>query len=419
LPTFLVVVDELDKTLSRWHSENEELHSGHYSTLSRYLNPNLYASTPCVLDVCWSGGKRSGGKREKVLCKYVVTSKSYFERDLVTWNQYLLPLFMRGPVLCYDYEAPEGGKLLNEPRLSLSGSSRAQKINLLHHVRLSLLQSPRVFPLVDLLSLAATGETTPKIEAGNRARLPLLDSALDDGWTCNSLLLLHQYSKPLERLNSAWNMEVHEGDALILAGRYQPRQFGDAREGQGERMGEGSPEEVMKHSGERYGLCFEDSKEAELVREIVEKTNDKIPLFAQGLFAKSATGQAPVVAPEIAEALRLLQAKTLLLNQSYSNSAHCSLYHQLPTSVQNLATHASAKARLNRILNPFSLLDSTRNGDVLGGPLPWEQQCVAAASQGLNRKALAANTVANVISKGPLKASMYGVHKWLGKSLLA
>lgn len=206
----------------------------------------------------------------------------------------------------------------------------------------------------------------------------------------NLLGYLNLHYPQIKKLNADWYLNLDEGDEEILSGRYVPEQF---------RNIPSSP------SALKFGLQFKDKNDGLLIDEILNKTAASISTYFADQFCSRLVCQKPIETPKvIVDAQSLLKSRSFEMEQSFSSSAHCSLFHTLPDTIQRGAVGSSARRRLGRVLNPFNLMNSERDRDILGGPLPWEKKCVDSALRTMVRKSSVWAGLKGLVITGPAKA---------------
>lgn len=455
LSDLIFVVDDSQHTdgaraLAAWHAENYKINPRHYNGLlpiqqqirlssvgSSSLIASPFVHIPLKVRHADERVEQSGR-----LSKYMVVGSSDLEENLASWNELYLAGRLQKPVL---FLFPTNGGNAASPNLTEKnavsydsgtieqlegGESLAAALsqNFEHTLRASLLLSRRSFPLASLLKQCASLSYL-----GDRARLWLREGER----TANavpkfSLAYLHSYYPAFKRVQKDWRLNLEEGDNEILAGRYHPKQYdweatsqkatsqtphepGSLEPGSSELRSD----EPERSSLRSFSLSFADESDAELLDEILYKTKDAAAAeleadFGARLLNKDVSSRRKNLRrdPLLVEAEKIIKARPFHVLQDFSNEAQCSLFHSLPDRFQRQANAVSARARLNRIINPFHMIDRRNDGEVLGGPLPWERHCIRQSFIALNKSAARNAMLKNIVQAGPLKSSLYAFHKY-------
>eukprot|EP01057_Protomagalhaensia_wolfi_P005924 Protomagalhaensia_wolfi_Nauph_80__5923@NODE_77_length_3935_cov_38_339322_g58_i0_p1_GENE_NODE_77_length_3935_cov_38_339322_g58_i0NODE_77_length_3935_cov_38_339322_g58_i0_p1_ORF_typecomplete_len454_score75_34Tam41_Mmp37/PF09139_11/5_6e53LuxS/PF02664_15/0_14_NODE_77_length_3935_cov_38_339322_g58_i025403901 len=409
LPDFILVVDDSKASLTEWHQQNMMLNKDHYS-LRRIMTPTatsiLQAIRPKVfmspLSLCEFRASSSGSVQK--LIKYMVVTEKDLLRDLRKWEDFYLAGRLQKPAL-FIYPENQGllvgdnAKLTNEIGGEMGAALRT---NLVNATRLSLLLSDKDITLRDLIRTAASLSYL----GDSRSRW-VNDTIRARGAVTNNLLAYKGlYLPSIPSVRKEWVLRLEEGDDDIIKGRYVPQQFRESQE-----QAQDKPDEAM-----RFDLRFADPEEEKLLREVLSKIEEPLKQYIKGSYAARLAGEtaARPLPQELQDAVATLSKRQLVMKQAFSSEAHCSLFHSLPDDIQMQAISVSAKRRLGRIFSPFSLLDSSRDREILGGPLPWERTCIQPALEKIVRVASRRACIKGMIMAGATRAGFYSFQKWLG-----
>eukprot|EP01055_Gregarina_sp_Pseudo9_P005294 Gregarina_sp_Pseudo_9__5293@NODE_612_length_2492_cov_14_746025_g578_i0_p1_GENE_NODE_612_length_2492_cov_14_746025_g578_i0NODE_612_length_2492_cov_14_746025_g578_i0_p1_ORF_typecomplete_len453_score69_96Tam41_Mmp37/PF09139_11/3_1e51_NODE_612_length_2492_cov_14_746025_g578_i04661824 len=408
LPDFLLVVDESQASLAEWHSENMLLNKDHYSGRRLFpssavatfqtLRPKVFMSPLSILEFPY--GKF--GTVQK-LVKYMVVTEKDLMRDLIKWDDFYLAGRLQKPSL---FIFPDNSGLITGENAKISRDvggtlGRAMKANLLNAIRLSLLLSNKDLTLRDLL------RTTASLSFLGDSRCRYVDEALRArGAVTNNLLpYLSLYAPSIPQLRKEWVLRLEEGDGDILKGRYTPQQFREAQKAK-----EGAEDAL------RFDLHFVDPADEKVLFDTLKSVEGALRQHIKESYAARLIGETipQQLSKELQDALAVLNKREMVMKQAFSSEAHCSLFHSLPDDIQMHSISVSARRRLGRIFSPFSLLDSARDRDILGGPLPWERTCVEPALERIVRTSSRKACLKGLLMAGPARAGFYGFQKWCG-----
>lgn len=439
---FIFVVDEDKISLDNWHAENYRLNPTHYgafasalitrqqqSVIKRFPGLPVFFSPLAQLQFY-----DQNNNQIPQLTKYIVVSKKDLIADLNRWSEFYLAGRLQKPSLILNLGNEKLAKTVGDltllsssinPRAAAPEAENALQHglteNILNATRLALLSSARSVPLRDLLRSISSFSYK-----GDWRNLFIDESKKARGLVSADLLsFVHLYVPLLPGLRKAWKLKLDEGDDDILKGRYIPDQFRSAAAERNGTQGTSSVGGSGVNPADfqlQFDLVFKKAENEKLLLDIIDKTKTPLHKYVtENLEARLSSpggGLSPSMSqqpgPELLEALKVLSSDEFVLKQSFSSEAHCSLFHALPDNLQRHAISESARARLIRILSPFNLLNSERDRDILGGPLPWERRCVESALRRIVRRSSIRALVKAAPLTGPKRAGMYGLQKWIG-----
>eukprot|EP01054_Gregarina_sp_Poly1_P007882 Gregarina_sp_Poly_1__7881@NODE_447_length_8324_cov_110_573453_g365_i0_p2_GENE_NODE_447_length_8324_cov_110_573453_g365_i0NODE_447_length_8324_cov_110_573453_g365_i0_p2_ORF_typecomplete_len458_score78_80Tam41_Mmp37/PF09139_11/7_9e53_NODE_447_length_8324_cov_110_573453_g365_i0331376 len=403
LPDFILVIDEFQTSLSDWHSENMMLNKDHYSCKRLFpastaatlqtLRPRVFMSPLSIVEFPY--GKF--GSVQKMV-KYMVTTEKDLMRDLMRWDDFYLAGRLQKPAL---FIFPENQGLITGENAKMGTDldgmlGSAVQTNLLNATRLALLLSNKDLTLRDLL------RTIASLSYLGDSRCRYIDEALRArGSVSNNLLsYVSLYSPSIPQLRKQWVLRLEEGDGDILKGRYS-QQFKHT---------------YKNEDALRFDLQFVDDGDETLLFQTLDSLSVALKQSVKENYAARLLGEVlpQPISKELQEALAFFNKKEFIMQQSFSSEAHCSLFHTLPDDLQMNSIRVSARRRLGRIFSPFSLLDSARDREILGGPLPWERTCLEPALERIVRNSSRRACLKGLAMAGPTRAGFYGFQKWCG-----